>query len=162
MNIVFRNAFQRGHIVWSLLRLCLVMWSLLIPSLLTLLLRPSYLYCLMPCPFYTVSLYTVLELESYVTDILNLVQTHKLNGTIGLEDWIEDWIEDLGFIPSFCIHALFGISRPLSSTLANDGHMHNCYDWAQSFDKLKRALIFIPVMHLLWSILLVTIDFQPF
>ena len=66
---------------------------------------------------------------------------------------LADWIKDLAFMHSLCIHASYETSRPLSSTLSDVGHVCNSFDWAQSFNKLKRALTSIPVMCFLWKVL---------
>ena len=73
---------------------------------------------------------------------------------------LEDWVSDLGFIPSLCIHASCKTSRPLSSTSSDVGHVCSSYDWAQSFDKLNRALTSILVMCSHWNILLVANGFN--
>ena len=65
-------------------------------------------------------------------------------------------------MPRLCIHASCEASRSLSSTLSDFGHLCNSYDWAQSFDKLKRALTSISVMCFLWNVLLVTNSFNFF
>ena len=94
-----------------------------------------------------------LEFKSYIIYAPNLDQTNELDVAIGLEDWVED----LGFIPSLCIHASYDTSRAL---LSNIWHVCYSYDWAHSFDKLKRALTSIVVMCFLWKILLFTNDFN--
>jgi len=38
-------------------------------------------------------------------------------------------------------------------TLSDVQHVCSSYDWAQSFDKLKKALTYILAMCFLWSIL---------
>ena len=85
---------------------------------------------------------TTLVSETYIIYVPNLNQTHELDVNIRLEDWVED----LGFMPSLCIYTFCETFRPLSSTLIDVGHMCYCYDWAKSFDKLKRALTSIFVM----------------
>jgi len=87
----------------------------------------------------------------------NLDWTHELDMIIRLEHWVED----LGF-PNLCILVFSETSRGLLSTLSDVGHVHNSYDEAQSFDKLKRALTSILVMCFLWNILLVANSFNFF
>jgi len=65
-------------------------------------------------------------------------------------------------MPSLCIQASYETSRPLFSTLSDVRHVCNSYDWAQSFDKLKRALTSIPVTCFLWNILIFTNGFNFF
>jgi len=72
----------------------------------------------------------------------NLDLTYDLDVTIGLGDWVED----LGFMSNLYIQVFCETSRPLSSTLGDVWRVYNSCDWAQSFDKLKRALASILVM----------------
>ena len=154
---------SRSRMMWRLLRLCLVMWNLLIPSLLSLLLSSSsdllsqaisllYLFH----SFVDPSISTLLELKTCVIDALNLDGTLGLNMARGFQDWVQD----LGFMPRFRILAASRTSRPLSSTLSGVGHTYNSYDWAQSFDKLNRAITSILMTCFLWNILLITNGFH--
>ena len=85
-----------------------------------------------------------------------LDQNHELHVAIGLEDCEEH----LGIMPSLCIHTSYETSWPLSSALSDVGHVCISCDWAQCFDKLKRAPTFILVMCSLWKMLLATNDFH--
>jgi len=57
---------------------------------------------------------------------------------------------------------MFFVKHLGPSTLSDVGHVYNFYDWAQSFDTLKRALISILVICLLWNILFVANGFNFF
>jgi len=64
---------------------------------------------------------------------------------------LKDWIEDLGSMPSLCTHTSYDTSRPLSYILSDFGHVYNSFDWADSFDKLKKALNYIPLIGYSWG-----------
>ena len=61
---------------------------------------------------------------------------------------------------NLCILVFCETCKPLSSILGDVGQVCNSYDWAQSLDKLKRALISILMTHFLWNILLFTNGFN--
>ena len=71
-------------------------------------------------------------------------------------------MEDIGFMPSLWIHAFCETSKALSSTLSDVGDVCNSCYWAQTFDKIKRALTSIAVMCFLQNILLITSVFKFF
>ena len=63
---------------------------------------------------------------------------------------------------NLCIHAFYESSRLLFSTLSHAAYIGNSYDWAQHFDKLKRAPTSISEMCFLWNILRITNSFNVF